>query len=732
MSEYEEPEGGGPAQSADKLQEVLDRALTRFDAVAVPQIEVRAQALEARRFRVVPGAMWEGPWGIQWENSPRPEVDKLTRGCEKIETDYRENRLTVDFKPANGAADQETADLLDDMFRADAHDYGASEAWDTAFLEARDGGFGAFRVSTEYADPYDPDDDAQRINPGIPIPDADQSVYFYGGVRMDHADAEAAFVLTRDLRAIAEKKWGEGISPWPQESWKYTWDWYTPDVVCTAEYYEVEETDDRRLIFENELTGEEQRFFKSEAEPKEVSDLLAQGWTKRERKVKRRRVHKYIMSGSAILKDCGYIAGENIPIVPMYGRRAIVDSLERFYGYVLKKMDAQRILNTRVARMVEIDSTSPFETPVFDPSQMTAELAEEWARANIDRLPFLRALALRNDDGTIAQAGPIYVNKPPEIPQVTAALLQFAVQMMSDDDDPAEQVKANVSAEAMDIATDRVDARSGIYLDNARISHVRLGEIYASMAGEVYWEPGRKVPTRTLDGEDGEATLSETVLTEGGEYKVKNDLTKGRFKVIADVQESTATKQAKTVRQSLEISAAFAQINKPDEAAAALYTAVMNMDGEGMRDYQEYCRNKALEIGLVKPTPEEQAAMQQAAQQQQEPSAADQALQAQAAELSSKAEVNKAKAVETLASAELKQAQAAAVGGPVSEPETPSGLTAANDEAVTQERFASAELKRAQAEEIRRAGGEKHVRLGHEMEMDRRDRDNAERARGGD
>ena len=58
---------------------IHERALRRFDTVAVPQQELRAQSLEARRFVTIPGAMWEGLWGEQFENSPRPEVDKLTK-----------------------------------------------------------------------------------------------------------------------------------------------------------------------------------------------------------------------------------------------------------------------------------------------------------------------------------------------------------------------------------------------------------------------------------------------------------------------------------------------------------------------------------------------------------------------------------------------------------------------------------------------------------------------------
>jgi hypothetical protein len=63
-------------------------------------------------------------------------------------------------------------------------------------------------------------------------------------------------------------------------------------------------------------------------------------------------------------------------------------------------------------------------------------------------------------------------------------------------------VKANVSAEAMDIAATRTDAKAEIYMDNMRQSMQRCGEIYLSMARDVYVEEGREVPTLSEDGKE--------------------------------------------------------------------------------------------------------------------------------------------------------------------------------------------------------------------------------------
>ena len=123
-----------------RLGKIHARAMRRFDSCATPQLEIRAEALTARRFISIPGAMWEGPWGDQFENSIKVEIDKISRKVEKIETDYRENRIIPDFRPAGGDSDQDTADTLDGLLRADNDHFKAQQARDNAFSEALAGG----------------------------------------------------------------------------------------------------------------------------------------------------------------------------------------------------------------------------------------------------------------------------------------------------------------------------------------------------------------------------------------------------------------------------------------------------------------------------------------------------------------------------------------------------------------------------------------------------------------
>lgn len=736
LPESETKNPDGKEDDSERMAKVHDRAMRRFDSVAPFQQELRAQSLECRRFVTVPGAMWEGAYGLQFENAPRPEVDKITKPLEKIETDYNENRIIADFVPASDSADEDTAETLDGLYRADLDFFQSMQAFDNAFGEGLRGGFGAWRVTTDLADPDDPDADEQRVNPGHVIVDADQSVYFDPSAKLyDKRDAKWVFVVVADPREEAEEKWGEDVEPWPLQNWKWAWDWYSPSIVRTAEYYEKEQVADRRITLTNKLTSSKQVFWASDVEPKEVADLVAQGWTKSERKATRTRVHKYVMNGSCVLKDCGFVAGDVIPIVPFYYRRDYVDNMERWSGYVLKRMDSQRSLNTAISKVLEIQSLAPYEVPIFAPEQVDATIADNLARGNIDRKPFQIVKPLVNPDGSYASLGPIGKIEPPQIPESTSALLQFTVAMLSDDEDNADQPQANTSFDTLDLQATRIDARSAKPLDNMRKSMERGAEIYQAMARAVYFEPGRVVDTVTPDGQDGQAKLHEPVLDANGVYRIRNDLDRGKYKVIAMVQEATATKRQRTVRQCMGMAEAAAGAGDTQLADAYLLTAAMNMDGEGQSDMQKYARHRLIGMGVTQPTPEEAQQIAQSQQgQQQQPDPAQVALMAQASKFQSDAQLSQAKAVQTLADAHLKTAQAEAVGGPDKAPEVPTGLQAANDAVAIQDTHASALLKQAQAEKIHHDIGHQRIMTGeelrqaeHQREMDRRAQALAER-----
>lgn len=617
------PESDNDTVSRESQQQhkLWERASERFDNITEAVQIDRAEMLNDRRFVAIAGAQWEGAWAAQFENSIMVEINKTAQGTENIESDYRQNRVTVNFRGVGKGADEETASTLDDMFRADVYACKGGQAFDNAFSEAVAGGMGAWRLTNVYEDDLDPDNDQQRIAINT-IVDADQTVFFdLNSTLYDKSDAQYAFVLTAMTPAAFEAKYDQDPNSWDTNLYKTFFDWRMLDVVYVAEYYEMVEKRGTRHVFQNRATGEEMREWASDLTAEDMQDREDAGWRLlRSRTAKRRRVTKTVLSGGGVLRKTKVIAGSNIPLVPVYGKRWFIDNLERARGHVRLAKDPQRVYNANISKLVETAALSPIERPVFTPQQIAGH-EQAWADANINRSPYSLVNPLVNElDGSIIQTGPVATITPPTLPPVLAALIQITaadIAELTSADDGADEVKANVSAEAMDIAATRVDKKSAIYMDNMRQSMQRCGEIYLDMARDVYFEEGREVETLTEQGDHGTATLVEGVTDpKTGKYTIRNDLSKGRYKVISDVSEQTSTRRDKTVKTLVggaQMVAAF----DPELAGAMMTTALLQMDGEGMQDLQDWARSRAVAAGIVKPTPEEQAAQQEAAQNAQ-------------------------------------------------------------------------------------------------------------------
>lgn len=670
MDDQEQPHEDEKAEDGNAA--LIDRVLLQFNEItSVTQMD-RMSSLEDRRFVFIEGAPWEGDWGAQFENSLRVSINKTQRGHDKIINDYRANRFMVNFRPVGTQGDDDTAELLNGLMYADMYRSAGGEALDNAFSEGAAGGMGAWRLCNEYEDDSDPDNDHQRIAV-LPIVDADQRVYFdLDAKRYDKSDARFAYVMHSMTLDGYKRQYGDDVlCSWPDNVERQNWfEWFRPDVIYIAEYYEIEHVLRELRIYTREATGEEFRYWAEDMDSEMSDDLAKRGFAMTKRRIKRRRIHKYILNGAQVLEDCGFIAGENIPIIPFYGKRVFIDNVERFKGHVRDAKDPARLYNAQVSKLAEISSLTPREVPIFAPAQMDG-LQEHWANMNLERHPYALAHPLIDPvSGQIVQTGAIGAIKPADVPPVQAALIQLTgsdIAEITYGDDGAMEVKSNVSGEAMDIAASRVDAKSYIYMDNFKLSMQRFGEVYYSMAKEVYIEEGREVETMDAEGETDTKVLHEVYTNAAtGVTAKRHDLSVGKFNVIADVTESTATRRDKTVRTMMTFAQAAVAVQALELGQAALLTAAKNMDGEGIHDFQDFIHTAAIKIGLDQMSPEEQQQAQAAAQQPDPQSMvlANQAkaLDAQAGKFAADTELSKAKTVETLAKA--KQINAEANAGP--------------------------------------------------------------------
>lgn len=646
---------------AEKWELVSQRALKNYDRIIEAQADERAAALSDRRFAFVPGAQYDGAIGEQFANKPKMEINRVRLACIRVMNEYLNNQISVKFVPKDGRQADKLAQKCEMLYRADELDSAVEEAYNNAFHEMAAGGMGGFRMRAVYEDESDPENEHQRIKIE-PVFDADSVMYFDPAAkRQDKADARYALLMYSMGKDDYIEEFGDDPSSWPHDAGYNVENWSNGDLVWLAEYYEIESETVTMVKFEG-LAGEERQHTVDEIEDEEeglelLNELMALGYRETSRrKIKRDRVHKWLLSGGGVLDDCGLIAGSHIPLVPAYGLHFFIDGVERFQGIVRVARDSQIIKNVLTSKLAEISAMSAAETPLVTPEQIAGH-ETSWANVNMKNPAFLKINPTVDPiTGQTINGGPVGMLPPPNIPPALAALLQLTdgdLAQLLGAQQGADQMMSNVSGDAVEMIQQRIDANSYIYLDGMAKAIRRGGEIWLSMARELYTDADRKMKGINEAGQPEQIELGRmTVNPDTYAMEPESDLTKAVFDVAVDTGPTSSSQRQATVRSLLGVLA----VSQDPESRSILEGMILqNLEGNGMEDIRDFSRRKMVAMGVVKPTNEERAAME--AKGPGQPSANDQYLQSAAQEAQAKAAKANADTVSSIASAELKRAQ---------------------------------------------------------------------------
>ena len=409
-----------------------------------------------------------------------------------------------------------------------------------------------------------------------------------------------------------------------------------------AEYYRLEMQSQTIRIFRH-MDGSEVKHPEADFEEDEELEvtLAALGAREvRQKKIKRRRVRKYILSGNAVLEDCGLIAGKHIPIVPVYGKRWFVDNIERCMGAVRLAKDAQRLKNMQVSKLGEIAALSSVEKPILFPEQVAGH-QQLWEEDNLKNFPYLLINPVTDATGQQQNLPPVAYTKAPNIPPALAGILQITevdIKEILGNQGEADKMVSNISGKAVEMIQQRLDMQSFIYMSNFAKAVKRGGEIWLGMAKEVYADEGR---TMKGMGEQGQVTSIELMkpMLRDGAMETDNDLSEADFDVTSSVGPTSDSRRAATVRA---LTGMLAITSDPETAKVLQAMTMMNMEGEGIADVREYFRKQLVNMGVLKPTEEEAQQISEAQQQAQQPTPEQQYLLSQAQK--TLAEVEKIKA----------------------------------------------------------------------------------------
>jgi len=626
----------------------------------------RDMANEDMRFVNVGGGMWEG-FLTDTPDVPdrvKLELDTISNPLQRFIGEWNLNRVGVEYKPNDGVATDDDAELLNGIYRANFRDHSGGVATDNAVKEVATCGYGAFKLATAFDDDGDPENEDQHVE-WRPIYNAYNAVYWdQAAQRIDKRDARHCTVLAEFSRASFEREWPDNN---PSSA-------YTPnnrmfenlntrqrEVIYVATRYEIVKVKETVFIYNNLATETVEVYSKDDHEL--IKDELRADDARvfrRERKVVTQRVEKTVFSGLDILENTRRIAGKFIPIVPIYGYHAFVDGTERYRGIVRKLKDAARLFNMQMSQLAENAAGAGQEVPIFLREQVQSpDISAAWADKN--NKAYLVIDPATDQDGNIIAPGPISYSKPAALDESTTTLLGIVPNYIKDVSgfEVGEAIKKETSGKALRAMMKRENMNTQVINDNIANAIEWSGEIFQGMAAEIYTTQ-RLVKTLKRDGTDGSADLQETVIDEEtGTLVQTNDLRGKRFKSYSDVGPQYDSMREETVEDLKGMLEILPTVQGGERYMPVLLSVLMNnIHGVGLDPIKDFNRQLMLEQGLAEPeTPEEEKMLRNLQQQAQQPNAQTKLVEAATAQQEAEARNLDAASLQKVADANLKDAQ---------------------------------------------------------------------------
>ena len=381
------------------------------------------------------------------------------------------NKPGIVCHPIGDGANRQTAEILNGLIRNIEYTSNAEVAYDTALDSAVTGGFGYFRIATQYAhdDSFEQDLCIERINNPLSV---------YGDHRStaaDSADWNVAFITEMYDDSTFEAKFGKQAekADFEADSRDKGRDWFTQDSTRVAEYWTRDEVADELLKLSDGMVLRKAEFEK-------IADIArAMGVTVvGTRPTRSMRVTQRIITGAEVLEKNPW-AGKYIPIVPVYGDEVVVEGERHWISLIRFSKDAQKMLNYWRTASTELVALAP-KAPWLGPRGAFNSNADKWNTANTVNHAYLEY------DGPVAPQRQAFAGPP-------AGALQEAANAQDDMKSVMGMFDASLGARSNETSGRAIMARQREgdtstfnFVDNLSRAIRHAGRILVDMIPHVY------------------------------------------------------------------------------------------------------------------------------------------------------------------------------------------------------------------------------------------------------
>lgn len=500
----------------------------RYESATDAEGENRDLALSDLRFVSIPGEAWDEAQRKKRRGRPCYEMPILRSHWRQVVNDQKKARPGIKVRPQRDA-EAKDADLRAGLIRNIEAISNAENAYDNAFETLTAGGFGAWRVKTEYSD-----DDAWELDLRVePIADALSSVWLDPSHK-DPTGADAGWGFVEEFISAEEfkRRWPNARQlDFESARAENCSSWFNKDGVRVAEYYRVERykrqicllTDGRSVDYDEVKDG--------------LDELAQQGITIQTdasgkpliRQAEGKRVVMSLVSGAEELEGPFETVFSRIPIITVYANRKLIEGDWHWCGMVRFSRDPQKLVNYNFTTAQELLAKQPKAPYLVTPKMLEgAGVKKMWDKSNAMDSPYLPYTPDPSAPGNAPQR-----LQGPEMPVAFVNMSQMAVDMLKASDgiyDASVGNRSNeTSGKAILARQQEGDTATFDYQDALNKGIQATGRLLGEALPKVYDTP-RQVRIMGRDGSEKFVQLYEEVQDQQTGRVIKvNDLSKGKY-----------------------------------------------------------------------------------------------------------------------------------------------------------------------------------------------------------
>ena len=512
-------------------EDVVKEAYDRFQRGMEEEEENRNRAKEAIKFRDLD--QWPEHVKQQRMNDPDGErpcmtLDKINQYINQVKNDQRQNKPAIKCRPIDDKGDVKVAEVVQGIIRHIEDVSRADIAYSTGTEHAVDGGFGYWRVITEYVDDdsFDQEPRIKRVRNRFSVlldPDHQEP---------DGSDAKWAFIFDKVLRTEFESQYPDADPVSFTDYGEIMGDWCSDEHIIVAEYY--------RLVYEEStlyLSKDGRITDKDPGEAEKTRTVKTPKWEWRKLTSAEELDFRVI--------DCKYL-----PIVQVLGNEIDLDGKRRTSGMVRGAMDSMRMYNYSASAFVEMVALAP-KAPWTAAAGQIENHETEWNEANRRNFSVLTYNPVLEGNVLV----PMPQRNP--MPGVPVGWQQLMANMEHDIQSSMGQYASNLGQQTsatsgkQELALQRKgDTGTFHYVDNVALGIRQTGRILIDMISRIY---DTERVTRILgeNGDEAWAMISpgqgssvREITGKNGKKIVSYDLGVGKYDVTVTVGPAYATKRA--------------------------------------------------------------------------------------------------------------------------------------------------------------------------------------------